>query len=92
MVNENDSEGLVKELIHQVSGIPIDQIGLEDRLIVTLGLDSVEIIDLLIRLEAVGVTIPSAQISAALTVQDIAERFTDASPSKRVNEPCNRKD
>lgn len=92
MVNENDSEGLVKELIHQVSGIPIDHIGLEDSLVVTLGLDSVEIIDLLIRLEAFGVTIPSAQISATMTVFNIVECFTDASPSKKVNGPCNRKD
>lgn len=84
MINENDSADQVKELIHQVSGIPVDRIGLGDSLIVTLGLDSVEIIDLLMRLETFGVTIPSTQISAAMTVHNIVERFTDASRPEKV--------
>lgn len=79
MVSGSDNERQVKALIHQVSGIPIDHIGLNDSLIVTLGLDSVEMIDLLIQLEAFGVTIPPTQIDAALTVSDIVERFVGVS-------------
>lgn len=80
MIGERDHERQVKALIHQVSGIPIDRIGLNDSIIVTLGLDSVEMIDLLMQLETFGVTIPSVQIDAALTVSDIVERF--------VGRPC----
>lgn len=75
MVNPSDSERQVKALIHQVSGISIDHIALEDSLIVTLGLDSVEMIDLLMRLETSGVMLPSAKITAALTVRDIVEHL-----------------
>lgn len=84
MINENDSADQVKELIHQVSGIPVDRIGLEDSLIVTLGLDSVEIIDLLMRLETCGVAIPSTQISATMTVLNIVERFIDVSHPEKI--------
>lgn len=77
MASGSDNERQVKALIHQVSGIPIDCIGLNDSVIVTLGLDSVEMIDLLMQLETFGVTIPSAQIDAALTVKDIVERFVE---------------
>lgn len=77
VVSGSDNERQVKALIHQVSGIPIDCIGLNDSVIVSLGLDSVEMIDLLMQLETFGVTIPSAQIDAALTVNDIVERFID---------------
>ncbi|WP_440862879.1 acyl carrier protein [Symbiopectobacterium purcellii] len=73
----------MKALIHQVSGIPIEHIGLHDSVIVTLGLDSVEMVDLLMQLETFGVTIPSAQIDATLTVLDIVERFVDVSCPKR---------
>lgn len=84
MVSGSDHERQVKALIHQVSGIPIDRIGLHDSVIVTLGLDSVEMIDLLMQLETFGVTIPSVQIDAALTVSDIVERFVDG--------PCPERD
>lgn len=77
MASGSDNERQVKALIHQVSGIPIDCIGLNDSVIVTLALDSVEMIDLLMQLETFGVTIPSAQIDAALTVKDIVERFIE---------------
>ncbi|MBT9428307.1 acyl carrier protein [Candidatus Symbiopectobacterium endolongispinus] len=76
----------MKALIHQVSGIPIDCIGLHDSVIATLGLDSVEMIDLLMQLETFGVTIPSAQIDATLTVHNIVERFVDGFCSER-NQP-----
>ncbi|MCW2474849.1 MULTISPECIES: acyl carrier protein [unclassified Symbiopectobacterium] len=79
----SDNERQVKALIHQVSGIPVDSIGLNDSVIVTLGLDSVEMIDLLMQLEAFGVTIPSAQIDAALTVRNIVELFAGASYPER---------
>ncbi|MFT8211973.1 MAG: acyl carrier protein [Symbiopectobacterium sp.] len=79
MINGSNNEHLVKELIYQVSGIPIDRIGLEDSLLVTLGLDSVEMIDLLMRLETFRVTIPSTQITAALRVRNIVEYLAAAS-------------
>lgn len=83
MASGSDNERQVKALIHQVSGIPIDCIGLNDSVIVTLGLDSVEMIDLLMQLETFGVTIPSAQIDAALTVKDIVERLVEGGGSER---------
>ncbi|QZN98155.1 acyl carrier protein [Symbiopectobacterium purcellii] len=70
-------------MIHQVSGIPIEHIGLHDSVIVTLGLDSVEMVDLLMQLETFGVTIPSAQIDATLTVLDIVKRFVGGSCPER---------
>lgn len=48
MISGSDNERQVKALIHQVSGIPIEHIGLHDSVIVTLGLDSVEMVDLLV--------------------------------------------
>lgn len=83
MISGSHHERQVKTLIHQVSGIPIDRIGLHDSVIVTLGLDSVEMVDLLIQLETFGVTIPSAQIDATLTVLDIVERFVGGSCPER---------
>ncbi|WP_291969874.1 hypothetical protein [Candidatus Symbiopectobacterium sp.] len=47
---------------------------------------SLEMIDLLMQLETFGVTIPSAQIDATLTVHGIVERFVDGSCSER-NQP-----
>lgn len=92
MVSRSDNERQVKALIHQVSGIPIDRIGLRDSVIVTLGLDSVEMVDLLMQLETFGVTIPSAQIDATLTVLDIVERFVAGSSPAGVSPLCNRQD
>lgn len=61
----------ITALIHQVSGIPVEKMTPADSLIVTLGLDSVEMIDLFMQLETFGVFIETAQITAAFTVGDL---------------------
>ena len=62
----------VRNLISEVSGIPVSHIANADSLIVTLGMDSVELIDLFMRLETVGIIVPEERITAELTVGDIA--------------------
>lgn len=64
----------VTNLIYQVNGVLPKNIKLEDSLISDLELDSVELIDLLMRLEEIGVTIPESDISTSLTVADIIQR------------------
>lgn len=68
----------VCSMIHQVSGIPLERIALADSLIVSLGLDSVELIDLFMQLETLGVFIETAHITPALTVQDIVAQVRHA--------------
>lgn len=65
---------LVAHLIYQVNGVLPGNIKLEDSLINDLLMDSVELIDLLMRLEEIGVTIPKSDISSSLTVSDIIHR------------------
>ncbi len=64
---------LVANLIYQVNGVLPGHIKLEDSLIIDLAMDSVELIDLLMRLEEIGVTIPESDISSSLTVSDIIQ-------------------
>lgn len=61
----------VCDLIHYVSGIARERITLADSLIVTLGLDSIELIDLFIQLEALGVFVETDQITPSLTVGEL---------------------
>lgn len=65
---------LVVNLIYQVNGVLPRNIKLEYSLITDLAMDSVELIDLLMRLEEIGVTIPESDISSSLTVADIIQR------------------
>ncbi|WP_145496690.1 acyl carrier protein [Yersinia bercovieri] len=65
---------LVANLIYQVNGVLPANIKLKDSLITDLAMDSVELIDLLMRLEEIGVTIPESDISSSLTVADIIQR------------------
>lgn len=66
---------LVANLIYQVNGVPPTNIKLEDSLITDLAMDSVELIDLLMRLEDIGIKIPESDISPSLTVADIIRRM-----------------
>jgi len=63
----------VRVIIHQVSGILTVQIQENDSLVKDLGMDSVELIDLFIRLEEYGLFIPDSMISSSLTVRQIVE-------------------
>ena len=69
---------LVANLIYQVNGVLPRNIKLEDSLITDLAMDSVELIDLLMRLEEIGVTIPESDISSSLTVADIIQRVQES--------------
>lgn len=69
---------LVANFIYQVNGVLPANIKLEDSLITDLALDSVELIDLLMRLEEIGVTIPESDISSSLTVADIIQRVQES--------------
>ncbi|MGE4802481.1 acyl carrier protein [Yersinia hibernica] len=70
-------ESQVANLIYQVNGILPNDIKPQDSLITDLALDSVELIDLLMRLEEIGVTIPESDISNNLTVGDIIQRVQE---------------
>ncbi|ORM83731.1 type III secretion system protein [Pantoea deleyi] len=69
---------LVLYLIYQVNGVPPEKIKPEDSLITDLTMDSVELIDLLMRLEEIGVTIPESEISSRLTVADLIQRVQES--------------
>lgn len=71
---ENPVESLVVNLIYQVNGVLPRDMKLQDRLIDDLLMDSVELIDLLMRLEEAGVIIPESEINSRLTVGDIVQR------------------
>lgn len=77
LVIDKSIASLVANLIYQVNGVLPKDIKLEDSLINDLAMDSVELIDLLMRLEEVGVIIPESDISSGLTVGDIVERVQE---------------
>ncbi|CCG86241.1 acyl carrier protein [Erwinia piriflorinigrans] len=63
---------IVNDLLYQVNGILPNDIDPNYSLIKDLGMDSVEIIDFLVRLEEYGVVINDSKISDRLTVGYIA--------------------
>lgn len=63
---------IVKNIICEVNGTPVNNIKAGDSLITDLAMDSVELIDLIIRLEEVGIIIKESQLSNVLTVEQIA--------------------
>lgn len=69
------------KLIHQVNGVLPINIKEQDSLVKDLAMDSVELIDLFLRLEQIGVTAEESNISSALTVGDIA-RFINSAANK----------
>lgn len=75
---DNHVESLVVNIIYHVNGVLPKDISLTDSLINDLLMDSVELIDLLMRLEEVGVIIPESYLSSELTVGDIVQRVKQA--------------
>lgn len=73
-VINNQAESLVANLIYQVNGVLPVNIKQQDSLVHDLAMDSVELIDLLMRLEEIGVIIPESDISSNLTVKDVIQR------------------
>ncbi|WP_393949786.1 acyl carrier protein [Kluyvera intermedia] len=71
---DNNVESLVVNIIYHVNGVLPKDISLKDSLINDLLMDSVELIDLLMRLEEIGVIIPESCLSSELTVGDIVQR------------------
>ncbi|WP_299999420.1 acyl carrier protein [uncultured Cedecea sp.] len=70
-ITHEDAFLIVKKIINEVNGTPIKNINSDDSLIIDLAMDSVELIDFIIRLEEFNVTIQESNISNALTVGDI---------------------
>jgi len=64
---------IVRNIIYEVNGTPVNNIKSNDSLITDLAMDSVELIDFIIRLEEVGVIIKESQLSNVLTVEQIAQ-------------------
>lgn len=73
MIEHTAEESLltIGDIIWQVSNIPPEEITADSRLILDLKMDSVELIDLLIRLEDVGILIPESDINSTFSIQDI---------------------
>ena len=67
----NYAESLVANLIYQVNGTLLKDISLHHSLVNDLLMDSIELIDLLMRLEEIGVAIHESEITSELTVGDI---------------------
>jgi acyl carrier protein len=63
----------VKNIIYEVNGTPISNIKSGDSLITDLAMDSVELIDFIIRLEEFDVILKESQLSNTLTVEQIAK-------------------
>lgn len=63
---------IVRNIIYEVNGTPVNHIKLNDSLITDLAMDSVELIDFIIRLEEFGVIIKESELSNSLTVLQIA--------------------
>jgi len=66
---------IVRNIIYEVNGTPVSHIKPNASLITDLAMDSVELIDFIIRLEEFGVIIKESQLSNALTVIQIANMF-----------------
>ncbi|WP_230351087.1 acyl carrier protein [Lelliottia sp. WAP21] len=71
VVVDNYAESLVANLIYQVNGVLPKDISLHHSLVNDLLMDSIELIDLLMRLEEIGVAINESEITSELTVGDI---------------------
>ncbi|ATZ11412.1 acyl carrier protein [Erwinia amylovora] len=70
----------VTHLIQQINGSLPQHVTLQHSLIKDLKMDSVELIDLFLRLEQAGIIMDESQISSQLTVGDIVKLIegTDA--------------
>ena len=68
---------IVMNIIYEINGTPVKNIKPDDSLITDLAMDSVELIDFIIRLEEFGVIIKESQLSNALTVGEIANNLAN---------------
>lgn len=66
---------VVKKTISEVNNIPIDDINLEDNLITDLAMDSIELIDFIIRLEKLGLILNESDLSSSLTVRHVIKKI-----------------
>ncbi len=69
----NEALNIISSKISQINGLPAGQIAMEDSLIKTLKLDSIELIEFLISLEEQGLFLQEEQINADLTVGDLVK-------------------
>ena len=63
----------VGKVIQSINGAKPETLNRDDRIVIDLEMDSVELIDLLIKLEEIGVTLGESQLSSNLTVGHLAE-------------------
>lgn len=68
-----DALSVVQDLIFEINGIPVSDIKPSDSLIIDLAMDSVELIDFIIRLEDIGVIIKESQLTRSLTVEQVSQ-------------------
>lgn len=72
-MNNEAALSVIKNIIFEVNGTPVNDINPNDSLITKLAMDSVELIEFLIRLEEFGVKISESQLTDALTVERISQ-------------------
>ena len=72
-MKQEEALTIIKNLISDVNGTPVSDIKPADSLITDLAMDSVELIELLIRLEDYNVTIDGSQLTSSLTVGKILQ-------------------
>lgn len=68
---DKHATSLVTNLIYQVNGVLPKDISLHHSLVNDLLMDSIELIDLLMCLEDIGVTVHESELTSELTVGDI---------------------
>jgi len=76
LVPVNNDEELLLKIRNQISGVTgwhLKKIDVNMRLIADLLMDSVEMIDLLMRLEEAGYVVPESRITTDLTVNELVQ-------------------
>lgn len=86
----DDAESIVVNIIYQVNGVLPNKIRRQDNLIRDLVMDSVEIIDLLMHLEELGIIIPESEINGEMTVDDIIRRVEQTILKPETKFACSR--
>lgn len=64
---------LICDVIYQVNGTAPAEIKAQDSLIKDIAMDSVELVDFLIKLEDLGLVLERSQITSTLTVEQVVE-------------------
>ncbi len=66
----------VQEMLAEALNLPLDQVKPEARIVDDLGADSLDVVELLSRLEdEFGVTIPDEDVEGLKTVEDVANEL-----------------